>query len=108
MICIAGAIILLRILIGLNLGTEFLPELDEGGFDIRCVLPAGISLKEANKVSADDPKEIAKFSEVKFVISQLGRNDDGTDPFGPNRIETSFSYIRIISGEQAGISTSFL
>jgi len=66
-----------------------LPELDEGGLTIRCVLPAGISLKEATRYPRIIRKEIAKYNEVRFVISQLGRNDDGTDPYGPNRIENT-------------------
>ncbi len=71
-----------------SIGTEFLPELDEGGFNIRCVLPAGVALSSAREYPAQIRKEICSFPEVKFAISQLGRNDDGTDPFGPNRIET--------------------
>ena len=32
-------------------------------------------------------KLLLKFPEVKLVSSQSGRNDDGTDPYGPNRNE---------------------
>ncbi len=68
-------------------GAEFLPELDEGCVWVRVFLPSGISLAEAEKYSELLRKETARFDEVRAVMTQLGRNDDGTDPFGPNRIE---------------------
>jgi cobalt-zinc-cadmium resistance protein CzcA len=85
---IASVLVLIAVGVGSTLGTEFLPELDEGGFTIRCILPAGVSLDAANAYPKIIRHEIAKSDEVKFIISQLGRNDDGTDPYGPNRIET--------------------
>ncbi|MCX8000313.1 MAG: efflux RND transporter permease subunit, partial [Leptospiraceae bacterium] len=75
-------------LLSLKLGTEFLPELDEGSIWIRIFLPSGISLKEASHYPKLITQELSNFEEVRAVLTQLGRNDDGTDPFGPNRIET--------------------
>lgn len=73
--------------LGLSLGTEFLPQLDEGVIWIRANLPPGISLTKSAEL-ADRMREIIMQSpEVKDVMSQSGRNDSGTDPFGPNRIE---------------------
>jgi cobalt-zinc-cadmium resistance protein CzcA len=74
--------------IGSRLGTEFLPELDEGAIVIRTVLPTGISLTEASHYPPIIREVVRKYPEVRAVITQLGRNDDGTDPYGPNRIET--------------------
>lgn len=68
-------------------GTEFLPELDEGGFTVRCILPSGIALDEARQYPPQIRAVIGRFPEVRVVITSLGRNDDGTDPYGPNRIE---------------------
>jgi cobalt-zinc-cadmium resistance protein CzcA len=84
----AGALVVGAMVLASRLGTEFLPELDEGGFNIRAILPAGISLQEARRFPPIIRREIGAFGEVKFIISQLGRNDDGTDPYGPSRIET--------------------
>lgn len=70
-----------------GIGTEFLPELDEGAINIRCFFPVGITLSEADKYSGLIRNTIASHSPVKLVITQLGRNDDGTDPYGPNRME---------------------
>jgi cobalt-zinc-cadmium resistance protein CzcA len=71
-----------------KLGTEFLPELDEGSFNIRTYFPSGIALNEGSKYAPIIKQVIASHPQVKFVITQLGRNDDGTDPYGPNRMET--------------------
>jgi cobalt-zinc-cadmium resistance protein CzcA len=70
-----------------RLGTEFLPELDEGSMNIRCMLPTGISIQESAKLAPLLARLAAESPEVSHVISQLGRKDDGTDPYGPNRME---------------------
>ena len=70
-----------------TIGTEFLPELDEGALNIRCFFPVGISLAEANKYTPVIRKIITAYPPVNVVLTQLGRNDDGTDPYGPNRLE---------------------
>lgn len=87
---VAGASLVLVIgslVLASHLGTEFLPELDEGSFNIRCILPAGITLADAKREIDVARSLIAESPEVSLVVSQLGRNDDGTDPYGPNRTE---------------------
>ena len=70
-----------------TVGTEFLPQLDEGVVWIRANLAPGISLAKSAE-TADAMRSIIRRSpEVKMVMSQSGRNDSGTDPFGPNRNE---------------------
>lgn len=83
----AAAVVLAAIAIGSRLGTEFLPQLDEGVMWIRANLPPGISLFESARVASDMRGLIRRHPEVKLVSSQTGRNDSGTDPFGPNRNE---------------------
>ena len=73
--------------LGASLGTEFLPQLDEGVIWIRANLPAGISLEKSAAVARDIRLLIRESPEVNLVASQTGRNDAGTDPFGPNRNE---------------------
>ncbi len=70
-----------------GIGMEFLPELDEGAMNIRCFFPVGISLDEANRYTATVRDVIGRHKPVNVVLTQLGRNDDGTDPYGPNRLE---------------------
>lgn len=83
----AGIFVLLMIGLGAKLGTEFLPELDEGSIFMRAFLPAGVTIQD-NALIAPKIREIAaKYPPVKYIITQTGRNDDGTDPFPTNRTE---------------------
>src|SRR5215467_12456654 len=83
----AVAIIGTALFLGSHLGTEFLPNLDEGVIWIRANLPPGISLEKSARVANDMRTIIQSHPEVLLVSSQTGRNDSGTDPFGPNRNE---------------------
>ncbi|MGZ3837120.1 MAG: efflux RND transporter permease subunit [Flavisolibacter sp.] len=64
------------------LGTEFLPELDEGALWVEAELPMSVSLQEANKVSDKMVDILREFPEVKQTLAQVGRTNDGTDPKG--------------------------
>ena len=83
----ALAIVVGAVGLGSRLGSEFLPQLDEGVLWIRANLPPGISLQESSKIASEMRNLIKHHPEVKLVSSQTGRNDSGTDPFGPNRNE---------------------
>ena len=81
-------IVIVVVLVGFRrIGTEFLPELDEGAFNIRCFFPVGVSLNEANKYCPTIRNVISQHKQASVILTQLGRNDDGTDPYGPNRLE---------------------
>ena len=82
-----AAIVALAGLAALRLGVEFLPALDEGLIWVRANLPAGISLDKSAEVAGSIRRIIAAHPEVAMVTSQTGRNDAGTDPYGPNRNE---------------------
>ena len=87
MLGVSGAVVLGAFALAAALGIEFLPTLDEGVIWIRANLPAGISLQKSAQI-ADRIRTIAsEYPEVKLVSSQSGRNDAGTDPYGPNRNE---------------------
>lgn len=64
------------------LGSEFLPELDEGAIWIRAQLPYSVSLKKSGEVADQIRGMIMEFPQVKHVASQTGRPDDGTDVTG--------------------------
>ena len=64
------------------LGTEFLPQLNEGSIYVRANLPLSISLDAAVKLSEQMRAVFRSFPEVKQVLSQTGRPNDGTDPTG--------------------------
>ena len=82
---VAALILVLFVLVP-KLGTEFLPYLDEGVLWVRVNLPEGTSLEQTSEYGKR--REIAlDFPDIRFAIVQAGRNDDGTDPFPPSRIE---------------------
>jgi cobalt-zinc-cadmium resistance protein CzcA len=70
-----------------KLGTEFLPQLDEGVVWIRANLPPGISLQASAEVGAKIRSILTQSPQVKFATSQTGRQESNTEPFGPNRNE---------------------
>lgn len=85
---VAGfGVVFILSLSGLKLGTEFLPELDEGSIFLRANFPSGISIEENAKHAPKMREIISEYPQVSYVITQTGRNDDGTDPFPANRNE---------------------
>lgn len=86
-VSVAGLVVISAFALGTGLGSEFLPSLDEGTIWIRSNLPPGTSLEKTASIAAQMRATLAKFPEIRAVASQAGRNDAGTDPFGPNRIE---------------------
>jgi len=69
------------------LGTEFLPELNEGAIYVRATGPLSISLNESVKLANEMRNVFLSFDEVKQVLSQTGRPNDGTDATGFYNIE---------------------
>ncbi|MFT4222838.1 efflux RND transporter permease subunit [Dysgonomonas sp.] len=68
-------------------GTEFIPNMNEGAIYIRATLPNSINLDESVKITQQMKQKLRKFDEVKFVLSQTGRPNDGTDATGFFNIE---------------------
>lgn len=69
------------------LGTEFLPQLNEGSIYIRATLPQSISLDESVQLANQMRRKLAAYPEVRQVLSQTGRPNDGTDATGFYNIE---------------------
>lgn len=86
-VLVGFGVVLVLVLFGLKLGTEFLPTLDEGSIFLRGNFPSGITIQENASYAPKIRKIIAKYPQISFVITQTGRNDDGTDPFPANRNE---------------------
>lgn len=86
-VLIGFALVLALMGMGFNLGMEFLPELDEGSIFLRGNFPVGISIQENASHAPKIRRIISKYPQVQNVITQTGRNDDGTDPFPANRNE---------------------
>jgi heavy metal efflux system protein len=73
--------------LGARTGREFLPDLDEGALWLQIQLPSGLSLEKAGAMADEVRSAIKSFPETSYVVTQLGRNDSGTDPWSPSHIE---------------------
>lgn len=69
------------------LGSEFLPELDEGNIWLSMDLPNSSSLETTKAIERQVRELMLTYPEVTQVLGQTGRPDDGTDSHGPNQIE---------------------
>jgi cobalt-zinc-cadmium resistance protein CzcA len=70
-----------------TVGRDFLPDLDEGALWLQVQMPTGVSLNKASDMASDLRRAILKYPEVSYVVTQTGRNDDGTDPWTMSHIE---------------------
>jgi cobalt-zinc-cadmium resistance protein CzcA len=73
--------------LGATVGRDFLPDLDEGALWLQVQMPTGLSLNKASDMASDLRREIRRFPEVSYVVTQTGRNDDGTDPWTMSHVE---------------------
>ena len=69
------------------LGTEFLPQLNEGSIYVRATLPQSIALDESVELANTMRRKLMAYPEVRQVMSQTGRPNDGTDATGFYNIE---------------------
>ena len=70
-----------------TLGIEFLPYMDEGVIYVRVSYPEGTSLQQNHELTKRFREVVREFPDIDFIGAQSGRNDSGTDPFPPNRLE---------------------
>lgn len=64
------------------LGTEFLPQLNEGALWVEAKMPMSYSLDKTVEMVGILRNQLMSFEEVNGVLSQTGRSNDGTDPSG--------------------------
>ena len=89
-ITVVGAFLLLALgaLTITRLGTEFLPELDEGDIQLFVEMPPSIALAKGQDILFEVRKRILTFPEVSKTMSEQGRPEDGTDNEDVNMSET--------------------
>ena len=78
-VAISIAVLVLSALLGMRLGSEFLPHLEEGNFWIRASMPITLSLQDGEAASSKMREILLRHREVLTVVSQHGRPDDGSD-----------------------------
>lgn len=83
----AAVLVMLAALIVPRLGTEFVPELEEGTINLRVTLAPSSSLDTALEVAPKLEAMLMEFPEVTYALSRAGRPEIGGDPEPVNNIE---------------------
>jgi Cu(I)/Ag(I) efflux system membrane protein CusA/SilA len=85
---IAAGLLVATVPVYLQLGSEFMPPLDEGSiFYMPSTMP-GISIAEASKLLQLTDGIMKRFPEVDRVLGKAGRADTATDPAPLSMLET--------------------
>jgi cobalt-zinc-cadmium resistance protein CzcA len=71
-----------------RLGTEFLPQMNEGDIHVTVTMPSAVSMERGAEVLRDTRIALLKFPEVRDVLTEQGHPEDGTDDEAPNQAET--------------------
>ena len=77
---IALGIFALSMVVASRLGSEFLPELNEGTIWVNLRLPSSVSNDEAARILRNVRLALLKVPEVRTAVSKAGQPEDGTDP----------------------------
>ncbi len=87
---ISGALVLMALcaLLATRLGTEFIPNLDEGDIALHAMRIPGTSLEQAVRMQATLEKRVKQFPEVGRVFGKLGTAEVATDPMPPSVADT--------------------
>lgn len=83
---IAVVLIAVTVMI-ITVGKDFLPNLDEGGIWIQVQTPPGISLEKSKEMANAFRNKMKAFDEVTYVMTQVGRDDEGAEAFTSSHIE---------------------
>ena len=84
---VATVVLVLGLVSSELLGSEFLPQLNEGAIYVRATGPLSTSLDQSVRIANEMRRIFLSFDEVKQVMSQTGRPDDGTDATGFYNVE---------------------
>jgi heavy metal efflux system protein len=86
-VAIAAVGLTIGVAAGSRLGSEFLPELNEGSIWLNVTLEPSVSISEAQLQAGRLRELVRRTPEVEGIVSKLGRPEDGTDPKIASQIE---------------------
>lgn len=86
------ALMFLTIPVFLNLGSEFMPPLDEESLFFMPVTTPGISIETAKELLQKQDKILKSFPEIATVFGKVGRAETSTDPAPLSMIETVINF----------------
>lgn len=79
-VALAIACFALAMLAASKLGSEFLPELNEGTIWVNVRLPSSVANEEATQILKQVRLALSRVPEVRTTVSKAGQPEDGTDP----------------------------
>ncbi len=80
----AGALVAISLLLGARMGTEFIPNLDEGDVALQALRMPGTSLTQSVEMQNALEKRLLKVPEVKETFARIGTAEVASDPMPPN------------------------
>lgn len=84
-VALAMALLAAALLLIPRLGTEFIPVMDEGAFDMDVALLPGVSLEKALEVNRLVGEKLQKFPELGSVVGRIGQTGVALDARGPDK-----------------------
>jgi len=81
-VVVAVAVLAASAVVATRLGSEFVPQLDEGAIAMQAIRLPSVSLEESVRQTTELEKVIKEFPEVTTVVSKTGRAEIATDPMG--------------------------
>ena len=84
----AAALLVVAASVAPTLGTEFLPQMNEGDVHVTVTMPSAVSLDEGKATLAAIRRDLLTFPEVRDVVTEQGHPEDGTDDEAPNQAKT--------------------
>lgn len=71
----------------ITVGKDFLPTLDEGAVWVQVQLPPGLSIEQSKQMSDELRERLKAFDETSYVMTQMGRDDEGAECFSLSHVE---------------------
>ena len=75
------------VVLSITVGKDFLPTLDEGSIWVQVQLPSGLSIEQSKQMADEMRNKLKAFDETSYVMTQLGRDDEGAECFSLSHIE---------------------
>jgi cobalt-zinc-cadmium resistance protein CzcA len=82
---IAGIFLIASLFLATRLGTEFIPTMDEGSFDMDVSMLPGVSLAKAMEVNQRAAEKLKRFDELDTVVSRTGQTGVALDTRGADK-----------------------
>ena len=84
---VLAVILLGAVVLSITVGKDFLPTLDEGSIWVQVQLPSGLSIEQSKQMADEMRNKLKAFDETSYVMTQLGRDDEGAECFSLSHIE---------------------